>query len=193
MPRLEFSNRAIITYTQPKEYTKRAPPDTRSFLLTLAFIDLLKGVSPLSASDHINDNNYINDSEETDQEFGELPNYRNCSIFDFDNIGERPTNDSRHQPTVRASDDYIFCPYSDERQSEGLQYFDEPEEITYTAKFHSKEKTYKPDPCAQCKRRHYEILRLLKISELFPDLRVAFEAFDRQPCPVDSLFLLEIL
>ncbi len=192
---LEFSNRAI-NFTQPKEYTKRGPPDTRSVLLISLRIDLVKRESPLSASDHINDNNYINDSEETDQESEELPN-RNCCLFDFDNIGERRTNDSRHQSTVRASNDYIFCLYSDERESEGFQYFDEPQEVTYTAKFHSKEKSYEPDHCAQCKRRHpsqhCEILRLLKISELFPDLRVAFEAFDRQPCPVDSLFLLEIL
>ncbi len=35
--------------------------------------------------------------------------------------------------------------------------------------------------------KHHQIQRLAKITELFPDLRVAFEIFDREPCPLDSL------
>ncbi len=41
--------------------------------------------------------------------------------------------------------------------------------------------------CYKILSKFSQVQRLVKITERFPDLRVAFEIFDREPCPVDTL------
>lgn len=193
---LEFGSQAL-TFTQHKEYNSRVPPnrqlDTTS--PTLAKVgNLNKQLNDskealhvkllVSASDQINEDIH---SEDLDQEPEVLPGREiHCTLVTH--ISIQPAYNSRHSSTIRDPDDRFDCPYSDTK--------DIPKENFYERNKDTPSEE-KPNCTCNCKRRHpsqhCEILRLLKISELYPDLTISFELFDREPCPLDSLFLLEDL